>query len=367
MKLQVRLLGVPDLPDADAVWGATGRDSRGRIWIGVSGKRFGSSGHLLCYDPLTDAWTVAGRVLDHIARAGRAAPGAGQVKLHSRIVQAEDGWLYFTSMDEEGEREDGTALPRWGSHLWRIHPDTFEWQHRYGTTDALIALGAAGRTVFALGYWNHVLVRHDIATGDTRRTVVGSVGGHISRNLVVDARGHAFVPRVSAGGGRTELVEFDAELQPLAASVLEGYAMPGDPGANHGITGLATREDGYSWFTTHTGRLYGLEPRGRGAAHLRALGDLHPAGGGYAPSLFALNEGRTVAGVVQRGTRFDWVERDPVRGGADSRPLDTRALSGLLLYGSMTRDDEGRFYVVGRADAEGGGHRPVVLQLTRTA
>jgi hypothetical protein len=364
MRLLLHELPVPDLPDADAIWGATGRDALGRIWIGVSGKRFGSSGHLLRYDPDTENWTVAGRVLDALDRTGLAEPGMGQVKLHSRIVQADDGWMYFTSMDEEGEREDGSAMPKWGSHLWRVHPDTLEWQHRFASPDALIALGAAGDSVWALGYWNHVVVHHDIRNATTTRTIAGSLAGHISRNMVVDARGRAFVPRLS--GGQAELLELDASLQVQGRSALPGYAMPGDPGANHGITGLVTRADGAAWFTTHAGKLFGITSAADSAATVSALGDFHPAGGGYAPSLFLLDDGTTLAGVVQRGSRFDWVERDLLRGRAHSVALDTSKWSGLLLYGSMTRDRAGRFYVVGRAD-KAKGHRPLVVAIERVA
>lgn len=355
----LREIAVPDLPDAEAIWGATGRDDRGRLWIGISAKRHGSSGRLLRFDPATGTWADAGRVLDALARAGLGRPGMGQVKLHSRVVQAADGWMYFTSMDEEGEREDGTALPRWGSHLWRIHPDTLEWQHRHASTDALIALGAAGHDVWTLGYWDHVLLHHDARSGTTRRVVAGSVGGHISRNLVVDARGRAFVPRLFAQGGDAELLELEATLQVRARTPLPGYALPGDPGANHGITGVATRADGFAWFTTHAGRLFEIAP-GDGRSTVRALGDLHPAGGGYAASLFLLDDGRTLAGVVQRGRRFDWVERDPVTGAARCAVLDTSRWSGLLLYGSMVRDADGWCHLVGRADVPG-GHRPVLL------
>ena len=35
-----------------------------------------------------------------------------------------------------------------------------------------------------------------------------------------------------------------------------------------------------------------------------------------------------------------------------------------LLYGSLTRDDLGRFYMVGRTTLDNGAKRPVVLQVT---
>lgn len=364
LQLLLHEIPLPDLPDADAIWGATGRDHLGRIWIGVSGKRFGSSGHLLRFDPATRTWAVVGRVLDELDRAGLAAPGMGQVKLHSRIVQARDGWMYFTSMDEEGERDDGSALPKWGSHLWRVHPETLEWQHRFASRDALIALGAAEGSVWALGYWNHVVVHHDVNSGLTTSTAVGSVGGHISRNLVVDARGHAFVPRVTPELSAAELIELDRTLVERSRSPMPGYDLPGDPAGNHGITGLVTRADGVALFTTHTGRLYAISPDAKASPRVEPLGDFHPAGGGYAPSLFRLDDGATLAGVVQRGSRFDWVERDIGRRSAFAAEIDTSRWPKLLLYGSVTRDDAGRCYVVGRTGTKD-GNRPLVIAVER--
>jgi hypothetical protein len=44
-------------------------------------------------------------------------------------------------------------------------------------------------------------------------------------------------------------------------------------------------------------------------------------------------------------------------------PLDTKNLDKLLLYGSISRDNAGRFYVGGWARGDAGGQRPVLLQI----
>jgi hypothetical protein len=43
--------------------------------------------------------------------------------------------------------------------------------------------------------------------------------------------------------------------------------------------------------------------------------------------------------------------------------LDTKGLKNVLLYGSVTRDDAGRFYVGGWTSRDG-GEKPLVLQIT---
>ena len=63
-----------------------------------------------------------------------------QVKLHSRIVEAADGLLYFSTFDEAGEDQHSMSLPRWGGHLWRMQPADGQWEHLLSTKEALIAV-----------------------------------------------------------------------------------------------------------------------------------------------------------------------------------------------------------------------------------
>ncbi len=365
----VRELSLPDLPDAKGIWGATGRDSEGHIWVGVSAESPGHSAHLLEFDPQAAAWHDRGSVLDQLQAAGLYSQGEGQVKIHSKIVPGADGWLYFASMDEEGETIEG-AVPRWGGHLWRVHPDTHRWQHLLAVAEGLIAVSGVGRYMYALGYWGHVLYQYDTATGASRRVVVGSVPGHVSRNFLADVRGHAYVPRVVAGpGGRVSaaLVEYDSALKEVASTPLESYfGGTASPQNNHGIVGLAYLADGRLLFTTHRGQLYLIEPKAEGPAAVVALGWFHPDGETYAPSLFALDGDSLIAGVTQRGGTYQWVVFELKTRIAGAFALDTMGLRSVLLYGSVTRDNAGRAYVVGWASRGTGGIRPLVLQIDPT-
>ena len=220
----------PPLDDAaDAIWGATGIDRDGNVWFGISAKRPGDSARLVRFAPSSGQWTEAGAVNAQLARSGAGRPGESQVKIHSRIVEAADGWLYFASMDEEGEREDGYALPRWGSHLWRVDPRTLRWEHVLAVPEGLVALGGAGFDVVALGYWNHVIYRYDARTGEVVRREAGAVGGHASRNVLVDTSGNVYVPRVERDGTgrlRASLIHYDRYLHETGASPLPDYFGP---------------------------------------------------------------------------------------------------------------------------------------------
>ena len=358
-----RELAIPPFPDATSVWGATGRDPRGHIWVGISASSPGMSAHLMEYDPDADALRDHGAVVEQLKAAEIFRPGEGQIKIHSKIVPGEDGWLYFASTDEEGESD--TTLPRWGSHLWRIHPELHRWEHLIAVPEGLVAVNGVGRNIFALGYWGHVLYRYDTQTGDIAHTVIGSVPGHVSRNFLADVRGHAYVPRVAAradGSLSAQLVQYDSALLEIAATPLEFYLRKGSPAENHGIIGLAFLQDGSLLFTTHSGQLYRVEPQPRAAAQVTALGWFHPEGEAYAPSLFALGSS-LISGVAQRSGRYEWVVFELNTRVSAAIPVDTKNLERLLLYGSISRDDAGRFYVGGWASAGSGNQRPVVLQL----
>lgn len=364
---RVRELSVPQFADAASIWGATGRDSGGNIWVGVSAYSPGMSAHLLRYDPVADTWRDSGAVAEKLKAAGRYRNGEGQIKIHSKTVPADDGWLYFTSTDEEGESEVTMVPPRWGGHLWRINPRDFQWQHLLAVPEGLIAASGGGRYVYALGYWGHVLYQYDVSGRTTKRVVVGSVQGHVSRNFLTDASGHAYVPRLSAQPGRkvlAELVEYDIDLRELAATPLDFYLGAASPGMNHGIVGVAYLVDGRMVFTTDRGQLYLIEPKRDSHAVVTAVGWFHPKGEAYASSLFSFDGKNLLAGVTQRAGRFEWVVFDLVTRISGAFALDTKDLRKVLLSGSISRDNAGRFYVAGWALGEGDGQRPLLLQIT---
>jgi hypothetical protein len=231
--------------------------------------------------------------------------------------------------------------------------------------EGLVAVNGVGRYIFALGYWNHVLYQYDVRTGDTARVVAGSVSGHVSRNFLADAKGHAYVPRVTTmqdGSLFAQLVEYDSALQEISAAPLQFYFGMGSPAENHGIVGLAFLSGGGLLFTTHIGQLYLVEPQPRSPAKVTTLGWFHPEGEAYAPSLFVLG-GSLVSGVTYRSGRYEWVVFELNSRLSAAFPLDTKKLEKLLLYGSISRDDAGRCYVGGWASDGLGSQRPLLLQV----
>lgn len=374
---------IPPFSGAHAIWGATGRDDGGHIWFGVSDHGGEPpSAHLFEYDPASGRVTDRGNVVEQLRRLDLLRPGEGQMKIHSRIVQADDGYLYFASMDERDEKEDGSRLPTWGGHFWRLDPPDGPWEHLFAAPEPLIAAGGGGRYVYALGYFGHVVYQYDTKTASVRRTAVGSVGGHISRNLIVDSRGHVYVPRVRAASDPvptvatgetaderfpTTLVELDAGLRELRETPLEFYGA--DPTfRSHGIIGFVSLADGSLVFATHRGYLYRIVPRDGQAADVTHVGWFHPQGPAYTPSLFTFSGERYLAGVGRvRGGDWEWLVYDLQTGQQTARPLDLAAAglpshNHLQLYGSVTRDDHGGFYVAGRGVVND-RRAPILLRL----
>lgn len=351
---------LPRYPGRSAVWGGTGRDVQGRIWIGACAEGLEqNSARLFCYDTKTGELIDAGDVVSALRAAGILREGESQAKIHSKIIQAADGHLYFASMDERGENSDGSRLPTFGGHLWRLRLPERKWEHLHASPEALIAVAGAGRYIYALGYFNHVLTKFDTETGLISTITVGSVDGHISRNFLADLRGHVFVPRLTRGADSTQvratLVEFDESLTELGQTDLEYYlyGLYGNPTDSHGITGVQPLADGSIAFVTHGGRLYRVTPGDQTVAEVKDLGWMHPLGEMEIESLFTIDGASWLLAAAHIPVNnFEWVSFDLNSSTSKTTSLDiplryAGVNRGLLLYGSMTRDAEGAFYLVG--------------------
>lgn len=349
---QVNLKRAGLLSNSDAIWGATGRDDEGFVYFAVS-THGGPSRNAQLFKLQPDSGQISqqGDVIEQLSRAGLYQDGIGQNKLHSKIVQADDGYLYFTSFDEGGEAEG--VNPTWGGHLWRKRADSKDWEHLLHAEHALVAVNTNGRYVYALGYWDHVLYQYDTITQSLSRVTVGSYRQHVSRNFLVDEKGHAFVPKIMDYGDGIPVAyldEFDIRLRQVESYRLVNYKFKGSGAKHHGIVGYASLANGDLVFTTHEGQLYRLYAARQGKEKLAAYGSIHPQGRAYVPGLFSIN-GKEHIGAIARGagiTGHDWInydleEKEVISVGR----LPLRKSRNILLYGSITRDNQGAFYIGG--------------------
>ena len=386
---KITVIQFPHFPGAHASWGATGRDDRGHIWVGVSAddemRGGAASAHLFEYIPQTDKLIDRGDVLTALKQNKVYRQGEQQSNIHTKIVQADDGYIYFGSLDTKGEGWDGTRLPRWGGHLWRLKPGVNRWEHLAATPHALLALSGVGRWIYALGYYDHVLYQYDTQTGKVRSVRVGAAGGHISRNFLSDARGHVYVPRyrprkadetpdgkapTKSHAPIAELVEYDAELREIAATHLPYYNTPGakKPRQCQGIVGITYLADGSMVFITHWGRLRRIVPSEKGPARVEDLGWFFPNNPSYAPSLFTFAGTRYLVGTCRsRIYTHEWIVYDMKTRSSVTAPFRLSVVGqrsgSMLIYGSQTRDNQGRCYMGGRLHGTRRGDIPVLVKL----
>ena len=363
---KISLLTPPWPAGASAVWGSVGRDHRGHIYVGASCESAsGASAHLLEYDSVKNGWADLGGAVEQLKRLKLAKPSESQNKIHTKIWQATDGYLYFASMDESGELDDGTVLPVYGSHLWRTKPGSKEWEHLKAVPEGIIAATLGGSSIYFLGYFGHVVYRFDTKTGAITHTRIGATGGHVSRNLFADGRGHAFVPRVRSG--RASLVELNGELDEVKATELSDYDV--SPNAeSHGIVSWTAMKDGSICFLTDGGRLYRVA-----VGIVRDLGRIHPDGAAYVSCLMSPEGERWLCGIGHKSLKgepsYEWIVHDLLNKKTSLKPLTIPVspsdAKGVLIYGSMTRDDAGRWCVGGayRSGPRSGDFTPAVWRV----
>jgi hypothetical protein len=363
---RIESVPVPPTDGGAAIWGATGRDDQGHVWFAASA--FGAevkTARLFEYDAIAGSVADRGDVLSEARKAGFYRPGMKQSKIHTKIIQAGDGNLYFASSDENPYKVVGRVAPEWGSHLWRLRLPERRWEHLAAFDEGVLALAGGGNVLYGLAFPDHTLIRYNVSTGETRKTKVGSVEGHISRNLLVDAKGRAYVPRLKMSGpdvAEHTLVAFDAELNELGSNPIPYYQQAAEqqPASMadqfHGIASFVYLADGSIVFATHPGRLLRLIPAEVGPGKVEDLGWLHPGGKSYASTLFTVAGKRYIYGLpmVMRNWHedhdfvcFDLAERK-------SRVIDVRfpqvhgrSLLDSYLYGSNTRDAKGAFMISG--------------------
>src|SRR5262249_23139642 len=145
-----------------------------------------------------------------------------------------------------------------------------------------------------------------------------------------------------------DLVEYDPDLRPVASTPLVHYT-DASPDSN-GLVGLAYPADGSIVVSTAVGYLYHIVPPANGAsqaAKVELLGAVSPLGPSYPGSIFPVDDDHYLAGVTDAGPAGkQWFVYDlrAKTSTLQKLPFDVPA----LLYGSSTRDNQGRFYVVGR-------------------
>jgi len=366
----VTQLEFPIIAEDSVLWGATGRDDFGHIYFGVSTySKNADTAFLYQYSPHSNSLIKQSDVISQLKKAGLYTDGISQNKLHSKFYQADDGYLYFTSFDEQGENGKKGILPIHGGNIWRKKPNDVDWEHILTTKEALIAVNTDGRFVYALGYWGHVLYQYDTQAQVTNQIRVGAINGHISRNFLVSQNGHVFVPKVEISANNTLIVnlnEYDSALNLVASAPLEHYLYDNKL-SKHGIVSYINMKNGDIYFVTAVGALYKISSTSNNRHQVTFevfLSDTNEVGG-YFPSLFSINgENFLVSfGRLPSSKHYSWLVYETSTKTTATYDLKTFTNKNLL-YGSVTRDDLGNIYVVGVDQSIKSKHKPMILQLS---
>jgi len=366
----VTQLEFPIISEGSVLWGATGRDYFGHIYFGVSTySKNSDTAFLYQYSPQSNSLIKQSDVISQLKKAGLYSDGISQNKLHSKFYQAADGYLYFTSFDEQGENSKKGILPVHGGHIWRKKTNDLDWEHILTTKEALIAVNTDGRYVYALGYWGHVLYQYDTQTQVSNQIRVGAINGHISRNFLVSQNGHVFVPKIERSAKNQLIVnlnEYDSALNLVVSTPLEHYLYD-NKHSKHGIVSYINMKNGDIYFVTAVGALYKISQANNSKHQVSFEVFLSETieEGGYFPSLFSINgENFLVSfGRLPNSKHYSWLVYETstkTTATYDFKNYDNK----ILLYGSVTRDNFGNLYVVGVDQSNRSKHKPIILKLS---
>jgi hypothetical protein len=152
----------------------------------------------------------------------------------------------------------------------------------------------------------------------------------------------------------TTLVELNTDLVEEGQTRFDHYTQTADENS-HGITGVQPLADKSIVFTTDQGYLYRVTPLEYLPSRVEPLGWFHPQGKSYVASLFT-SDGRSYVMGLSLGTTGagppEWLVFDLSERASRAIPISLPAFGGqpigsALLYGSITRDNDGACYLGG--------------------
>lgn len=230
VSLRVAETVVPDVPGGAAIWSGITRDRAGRLWFAVSTElEANASASVFEFDGVRPP-----QFRGNVASALRTVPGTPPDEkarlILSPILEADDGHLYFSSISDSTAHPDPRQAPRWGSRLWRIRRPENTWEMLLQVPQGIATIACYGDYVYALAYPGQRLLQYHVPSGQTKSVVVESPPTHVCRTLVIDARGHLFIPSILSDptnpsmGSAASLAEYSPQLRMLQRTPLEHYA-----------------------------------------------------------------------------------------------------------------------------------------------
>jgi hypothetical protein len=279
----VRIHVFADLPAAPkALWSSWGDGC-----VAADGKYYTAIGNHLdydagqgqsrvyAYDPAADAVKLVVNVRDVVPDLRYAAG-----KIHARIDQGRDGWLYFATYygktPEKGSEQTRASFI--GSALLRYDPASGKAEHlgavveKQGVPTSI----TDGPRMLMFGYaaYSGDFFVYDLA----KRELKFRGGGEDqegSRNIMLDALGRAYF-----GKSDGTIARYDPATNRVTATKAKLPVAAGDDKKSRGFLRASTTPapDGTIYGVTNTGALFAFDPKEEA---VRPLGENWPGGGQY--------------------------------------------------------------------------------------
>jgi hypothetical protein len=316
------------------VWNGIGCSWDGQIYLAVTDHKEITSGigmsALFHYDPYQAKWECLGTNKAASQRAGNWMPMESQAKVHSPIVEIFNGEMWMATHDNSDDN-----ITRWhrGSHWYAVdargvwvdksaeqdsapmlsREGCIRWDQNHQVDnpklaptestgiaihyESIMAIGYNPQkpgVIFGSTYPRTMILRHDFATKSTR--VVGSgrdifvIDGQffngVSREMVVDKHGNAYVPGKTMGGG-ARIAKYDFALD--STYTFQTVSESEWKGATHTWSG----ESIFVAFTS--GRIYGLYPESDAFEYIADVG-------ARCPNLIVSQDARSLYAIPANST-----------------------------------------------------------------
>lgn len=350
----IRFIDYPDFPDAHSTWGSIGYNAASNtVHIGVT--NHANNIGLYTFDPAKNTMQRNGFIKD----MAHLRPFQWQGKIHSKIVAAPDGSIYFTTDGGESREEYLMEHPQGyaGGFIMQWDPKNGLKNLGMGMPYESIKdvdLDPKTGTLYAITYPQaHFLVYQPAQ--NRLRDLGRLASSHVPRVLFTDWWGNCYYV-----DWRQRLVKYEKDRDSLVFARESLPAFPGTPGSKiiTGITAYAKDEaKGIIYIITYGAKLIAFHPTKEGIGKVEDLGGVIDTGqadawGPYVPNLNISKSGKLYYIIGGHGNyvlkdKTVLVEYDPSTGTKTIlREYPITAMTEAT--GSDIRDKDGNMYFAAR-------------------
>lgn len=357
----ITFIEYPGFPEAHSTWGSIGYNPKhNTVHIGVTNHQ--DNVGLYFYDVAKEKMVLNGFIRD----MGHLRSFQWQGKIHSKIIAAPDGSIYFTTDGGESREEYLMNHPHGygGGFFMRWDPSTGNFDNlgmglQYESLKDL-ELDPETGIIYGITYPQAHFLVYDPAKNDLK-DMGRLASSHVPRVLFSDWWGNCYYV-----DWRQRLVKYEKATGKFVFAKESLPAFPDTPGS-HIITGITAyakdQENGIIYVVTYGAKVISFRPQKEGIGEVEDLGGVIDIGNGndwkpYVPNLNLGNNGKLYYIIGGHGNyvkkdKTVFVEFDPAT--RKKRIIYEYPISSMTeATGSDIKDMEGNLYFAGRREvAEG--------------